>query len=139
MRSLILLVVLLLSTPSCATSGNPSVTREEMTSQIKMGMSTKEDVRKLFGAPNVVSRTLMSPVVGVSTSPTSMEIWTYAYTDISTSPVTFIAVVGLFAGSSTINTASLAVSFDDKGIVQNVTTGQSQATGGPGASFGANP
>jgi hypothetical protein len=62
-----------------------------------------------------------------------MEIWSYAYTDISTSPATFIPVVGLFAGSSTVNTASLAVSFDDKGIVQNVTTGQNQATAGPGA------
>ena len=67
-------------------------------------------------------------------SPTNtLEIWNYTHMNVNTSPVTFVPIVGLFAGSSTSTTSHVTFSFDDKGIVRNMQTGHNQATAGPGA------
>jgi outer membrane protein assembly factor BamE (lipoprotein component of BamABCDE complex) len=145
-KSLALCVMFLVLLTACATVGNPSVASEEVTSQVQIGVSTKEDVKRLFGAPTVVSRSAMAPGLAVvpglpltsgvamaSQSSVVYEVWNYTYSNVETSPVTFIPIVGLFAGSATAHTASLTVTFDNRGIVQSVLTGQSQATGGPGA------
>ena len=138
MRIVLLLLTVLL-TGGCASNGNPPFAQDELTSQIKIGVSTKDDVRRLFGAPDFVSHSstagLHTTASTIEALPTSskIEIWSYAHTEIETNPVTFIPIVGLFVGSSTINTASLAVTFDENGVVQNVTKDEGRATGGPGA------
>ncbi len=122
----------------CASSGNPEIQREDLTSQIKIGESTKNDVRRLFGPPNGTSRYAGTvpqlPGHPATTPGTFSEIWTYAHVNTEIAPVTFIPIVGLFAGSATSEVNPLTITFDDKGIVRGVRTGQARATGGPGAS-----
>ncbi len=143
MPQLLALAILLLSTLlyGCASSGNPAVANQELVSQIKLGTSTKDDVRRLLGEPNFVSRSAsqMHSFPGMTPKRNVTEIWSYAYTNIQTNPATFIPVVGLFAGSTTVRTDSFAVMFDDQGVVQHITTGHTKATGGPGASWTAQP
>lgn len=130
----LLLLASIVVLSGCATSGNPAVSNEGLISQIKIGVSTKDDVRRLLGQPNVVSRGSSAiSVIGTIQSATS-ETWNYTYVNVESSPATFIPIVGLFAGSATAQTDSVTVTFDDKGIVQHITTGHSQATAGPGAS-----
>jgi outer membrane protein assembly factor BamE (lipoprotein component of BamABCDE complex) len=38
----------------CATAGNPSIKSEERLSKIKIGETTKDEVRQLLGEPTVV-------------------------------------------------------------------------------------
>lgn len=122
----------------CASSGNPEIRREDLTSQIKIGESTKDDVRRLFGHPNGTSRYTgtVPQLPGHPTTPPGAfsEIWTYVHVSTEIAPVTFIPIVGLFAGNATSEVNQLAITFDDKGIVRGVRTGHTRATGGPGSS-----
>lgn len=89
----------------CASSGNPEIQREDLTAQIKIGESTKDDVRRLFGHPNGTSHytgTVPQLPGHPATPPGAFsEIWTYAHVNTEIAPVTFIPIVGLFAGSAT--------------------------------------
>jgi len=119
-------------------SGNPTATREDLISQVKIGETTKEEIRQMFGQPTVMSRHsgglgFYPGLAGVSSTNT-IEIWNYTHMNVDTSPVTFIPIVGLFAGGSTSTMSQVTFTFDDKGIVRNVQTGHNQATAGPGAS-----
>jgi outer membrane protein assembly factor BamE (lipoprotein component of BamABCDE complex) len=105
----------------CATSGNPNAKDQNLVSQVRIGFSTKDDVRRLFGEPNFSSQSDM------------MEIWSYAHANLETSAVTFVPIVGLFAGSSKMETSSVAFTFNQDGVVQNISRSQSNIVGGPGA------
>lgn len=121
----------------CASSGNPEIQREDLTSQIKIGESTKNDVRR-FGPPNGTSRYAGTapqlPGLPALTQSTHFEIWSYAHINTEVAPVTFVPIVGLFAGSATSQVNQLTITFDAKGVVRGVQTGQTKTTGGPGAS-----
>lgn len=119
----------------CATSGNPDVQSEDLVAQIKLGQSTKDDVRRLFGQPTVMSRHSGTPfpaMAGWPVSSSNYEIWNYTYANTEVHPATFIPIVGLFAGSATSKMSQLTLTFDDQGIVRHIQAGQTQATAGPG-------
>jgi len=115
----------------CATSGNPAVLNEQVLAQILIGTSTKDDVRRLLGEPNMVLQS--SGQSGGLPQPTNVEMWSYAYMNIATSPVTFVPIVGLFAGSTNVESGSVAIGFDRDGIVRHITKGRNKTVGGPGA------
>ena len=134
---LVVLVFLSIWVYGCVTSGNPAVKNQDLVTQIKLGQTTKEDVRRLFGQPTVMSRHSGTPfpaVTGWSTSSSNYEIWNYTYANTGVHPATFIPIVGLFAGSATSKMSQLTLTFDEQGIVRHIQTGQTQATSGPGAS-----
>ena len=67
----------------------------------------KEDVRRLLGHPNGISKQSRAypgvpPVAGLTNS----EVWTYTHMSVDVDGATFIPIVGLFAGGATshINT-----------------------------------
>jgi hypothetical protein len=108
----------------CVSSGNPSVVDQDRISQIKLNTSTKEDVRRILGRPNSISRhsgsyseILDSPP---STSLTNTEVWSYAHIDVDVDTATFIPIVGLFAGGATSNVNTFTVVFDEQGIVRPI-------------------
>lgn len=134
---LLALILFGVSIPSCASSGNPAVENQDLVAQIKLGQSTKEDVRRLFGQPTVMSRHSGTPfpaMTGWPVSSSNYEIWNYTYANTEVHPATFIPIVGLFAGSATSKMSQITLAFDEQGIVRHIQTGQTQATGGPGAS-----
>ena len=122
MLYLLLSVALVLS--GCASSGNPQLREEAVVSQIKIGESTKEDVRRLLGEPNVMSKTVING--------RSMEAWAYGYSATQTNPLLFVPVVGLFTLGSNpvkVESAGFGVTFSDDGIVRSITRHRS-STGG---------
>ena len=129
----------------CISSGNPSIRDEAAISQIKTGVTTKEDVRKLLGKPNSVGKGSGSFPGG--TMPTgnpaapltlnsSYEVWSYSHISVETDAATFIPIIGLFAGGATSSVSSVTICFDDKGVAQYVQTSESQGRSGMGSGQG---
>jgi len=123
-RISILLASLLLT--ACATSGNPAVLDQTIVSQIKIGQSTKEDVKRLFGEPN---HTSITQVLNQQT-----EVWAYGYAKHETNPLLYVPVVGLFVLAAgrwgEHESGSVAVSFDKDGIVRSMSKYKSGVTMG---------
>ena len=113
-RFFLLLASLLLA--ACATSGNPAVLDQTIVGQIKIGQSTKEDVRRLLGAPN---HTSFTQVFNQQT-----EVWAYGYAKHETNPLLYVPIIGLFVmaagGWGEHESGSVAVSFDKDGIVRSM-------------------
>lgn len=127
----------LLSVTGCVSSGNPAVVDQERIAQIQLNVSTKEDVQRILGQPNYMSKQSGGyyPMAGLSSSPslTTVEIWSYSHLNVAVNAATFIPVVGLFAGGATSNMNTFTVAFDDKGIVRHISSSQSQGRSGSGA------
>ena len=115
---------------ACATSGNPAVLDQSIVTQIKLGQSTKEDVRRLLGEPNYTSITQISS--------RQNEVWAYGYLKHETNPLIYVPVVGLFVlafgGLGEYESESVSVSFDQDGIVRSMSKSKTElAFGGVGA------
>ena len=110
------LLSMMLVLSGCASSGNPQLREEAVVSQIKIGESTKEDVHRLLGEPNVMSKTVING--------RAMEVWGYAYSATQTNPLVFVPVIGLFTLGSNpvkVESAGFGVTFSDDGIVRSIT------------------
>lgn len=122
---------------ACVSSGNPSVVDQDRISQIKLNTSTKEDVRRILGKPNAISRHSgnYSPLPGLppSTSLTNVEVWNYTHINVEVDAATFIPIIGLFAGGATSNINTFTVVYDEQGIVRHISSTQSEGRSGLGA------
>lgn len=120
----------------CVSSGNPSIANQTLVDQIKLDISTKEDVKRILGPPDSMSRSSTSssqfPGLPAMATLANVEAWNYTHIDVDVDGATFIPIVGLFAGGATANINSLMVMFDDKGVVRHITYSQSQGQSGPG-------
>lgn len=136
-------LALLFLVSSCVSSGNPSVVDEGRTSQVILNTSTKEDVKRILGTPNSVSRQSGSyvalPGLPPSQSRTNVEIWSYSHMNVEVDGATFIPIVGLFAGGATSNVNTFTVIFDEQGIVRHISSTQSQGRSGLRSSDKAEP
>ncbi len=137
-----MLPVIMLLLSGCVSSGNPSVRDESATGQIKAGVTTKEDVKKLLGKPNSVGKGSgnLAAATGLPVTPhaplalnSNYEVWSYSHISVETDAATFIPIVGLFAGGATSSVSSLTIYFDDKGVVQFVQSSQSEGRSGIGS------
>lgn len=122
---------------ACVSTGNPSVVDQDRIAKIQLNVSTKEDVRRVLGQPNSMSKHSgsYSPIPGLpsSASLTNVEAWNYTHISVDVDPATFIPIVGLFAGGASSNVNAFTVVFDDQGIVRHITSTQSQGRSGLGA------
>jgi len=85
-------------------SGNVKIKDPNIVAKIKIGETTMDEVRELLGKPSSVSK---GTITGPGTD--SYEMWSYAHTKIG------------FIGRTSI--ASLVVTFDNNGVVNQITTG----------------
>lgn len=89
----------------CVSSGNSSIGDQDRISQIKLNISVKDDVKRILGQPNGISRQSGSypafPGLPASTATANIEVWSYTHMNVDVDPVTFIPIVGLFAGGAT--------------------------------------
>ena len=110
------LLGLMLMVMGCATSGNPSVQNDAMTKQIIAGKTTKAEVTKLLGSPNMTYE--------ADENGRPIEIWSYAFSSIESNPALYIPIVGLLALTSdeaiTSHTKGFSVSFNERGTVQRL-------------------
>jgi len=116
---LIFVTILILLFNGCAHVGNKQITNKEVISKIKIGTSTKGDVRKLCGEPSKVTFAESGDVT-----------WDYVYAKSHMKGTTFIPVVGLFAGGTKVENTTLTVRFNKDGIVKAVGTGKTSGAGG---------
>jgi len=121
----------------CVSSGNPSVVDQDRIAQIKLNTSTKEDVKRILGPPNTISRHSGSysvyPGLPPSSTLTNVEVWSYTHINVDVDAATFIPIVGLFAGGATSNINTFTAVFDEQGIIRHISASQSQGRSGLGA------
>ncbi len=110
------LLCLVLVVTGCATSGNPSVQNDALIKQVIAGKTTKAEVTKLLGTPNITYKS--------DENGKPVEIWSYAFSSFESNPALYIPVVGLLALTSdeaiTSHTKGLSVSFNEQGTVQRL-------------------
>jgi outer membrane protein assembly factor BamE (lipoprotein component of BamABCDE complex) len=97
----------------CASSGNQVLkgeTAETVSTKITKGVSTKDNVRKAYGDPTNTSFT-----------DGGNEIWTYNYAHATATAVSYVPIVGLFAGGADVDKKQLVILFDKAGVVSNFT------------------
>ena len=137
-----LCLALLLLLTGCISSGNTAVMDQARLEQITVNISTKEDVRRLLGQPNAISKHSgrYSPVPGMPPLPDldNVEVWSYTHISVDVDGATFIPIVGLFAGGATSHLNTYTATFDQTGIIRHTSALQSEGRSGP-ASDGAPP
>ena len=139
MRCMLCIIAIALLT-GCISSGNTAVMDQSRLEQITVNISTKDDVRRLLGAPSATSKHSgqYSPVPGMPPSPdlVNVEVWSYTHLSVDVDGATFIPIVGLFAGGATSHINTYTAVFDQSGIVRHTSSTQSEGRSGP-ASDGA--
>ncbi|MGJ0478668.1 hypothetical protein [Pantoea agglomerans] len=104
MKKLILVSLVAVSLIGCTTTGNRALQNEsEVTVQnkIKEGVTTKSDVKGMFGSPDSVNFT-----------DGGKEIWKYSFANSKVSGKAFIPFYGLFHNTVTGSKKELVVMFD---------------------------
>lgn len=88
----------------CASSGNQSLkneTEQSVAQKITENVTTKNDIKNLFGSP-----------FSVSFTDGGNEIWTYYLDNVHADAINFIPVVGMFGSSSSGTRKQLVIMFD---------------------------
>jgi outer membrane protein assembly factor BamE (lipoprotein component of BamABCDE complex) len=102
-----------------AAQGNKEISNPAKISQLHLGVSTKDDARKLFGPP---TRTELRDSGSV--------VWDYEYARIQQRATNYLPLVGDIAGGVDKQTSTLSLLFDQGGVLRNMDGGSS--TGGAG-------
>lgn len=100
-----IVILLCLSLIGCATSGK--LINQDKLSQIKEGITTKEEVINLLGKPDMIS-------LGSD----AKEIMMYTHLDYKMRASSFIPVVGLLIGGTDMKQQVLQILIDTNGIVE---------------------
>lgn len=103
---------------ACASAGNEKVRTETMdtlATKITKGVTTKDQVKALYGEP-----------LHVSLTDGGSEVWTYEYSHAVAKAIDFVPIVGLFAGGADVKKNEVVFIFDAKNIVQNYTVHASE-------------
>ncbi|WP_444895720.1 hypothetical protein [Microbulbifer sp. SSSA005] len=89
----------------CASSGGNQALKEEsetsVQEKITEGVTTKSDIKSMFGSPNSTSYT-----------DSGKEIWHYFLTESQVDAVSYVPVVGWFGGSTSGTQKQLVVMFE---------------------------
>jgi outer membrane protein assembly factor BamE (lipoprotein component of BamABCDE complex) len=107
-RSFILLVAAV-GLSACASAGNQvlkTADADTVSRSITDGQSTKTTVQAAFGDPNDTSFT-----------DGGNEIWKYTYAYATPTAVSFVPLVGIFAGGADVDKKTLVILFDKSGVV----------------------
>ena len=94
----------------CGTTGNQalgSTDQATINQRVVPGKTTKSDVRNFLGAPDDINL-----LAG------GQEVWQYTQATTKVNAASFIPVVGLFAGGTTVDQKIFVILFDKKGTVQ---------------------
>ncbi len=94
----------------CASTGNrvlKSETEQTVASKLQQGVSTKTQVKQLFGDPTTTSFT-----------DGGNEVWKYSFEDVSSDAINYIPVVNWLGASYSGSKKELTILFDKNDIVQ---------------------
>lgn len=104
----------------CAGTGNQALraeTEQSVSAKITEGKTTKAEVRSLFGSPAKTEFT-----------DGGLEVWRYAFTNVSADAVSYIPIVNLFGNSASGVKKELVVLFDESDLVRRYSMSESDVT-----------
>lgn len=130
MKMLVAVAVIL---AGCATVGNPELARDDLIAQVRVGESTRDDVKALLGQPSQMMQLPRVEGHGAEAIVHDEELWTYMRYTMRARPETFIPLVGPFVGGWDSEHRTLTVRFDQYGIVRWVGYGRTPGVTGPPA------
>lgn len=104
-------VVLAMVLVGCATTGNRQIMNAGFMDSLKVGVTSKDEVKALLGEPQHH---------GQQTGGSSWEVWRYAGMEKSVNAACFIPLVDLAAGRQTIQSRVVDIYFDQQGIITDV-------------------
>ena len=96
--------------------------------RIKKGETTREQVLKLIGSPDQMTRDGNGNVT-----------FSYMYLRATAKPATYIPIVGAFAGGANVQNQMVMVTFGSDGIVKDIISTYGATESGMGASSGSKP
>lgn len=126
MKALLLLLVIATLGTGCATVGRKL--DQESVDKIKKGQTTREEVLKLIGAPDQMTRNGNGDVT-----------FNYTYARATTKGASFIPIVGAFAGGVNVQNQMVMVTFGPDGIVKDIVSTYGSTESGVGMSAGGKP
>ena len=106
-----LIPLLLLGAALCGCASVGRKIDQSKVEQIQRGVSTREDVRKLIGSLDSMTK-----------DSDRREIWTYFYSSATSKPESFIPIVGAFAGGVNMRTQHTMIFFGEDGKVERYTS-----------------
>ena len=121
-----LCLLALLTLAGCATVGRKLDPAK--IDQIKKGETTREQVLKLIGSPDQMTRDGGGNVT-----------FTYMYLRATTKPESFIPVVGSFVGGVNMQNQTLMLTFDPQGVVKDFVSSYGAQDASFNASSGGKP
>ena len=101
----------------CATSGNDSLrteTEESVGSKLKEGVTTKEEIKAMFGSP-----------FGTSYTDGGFEIWKYELSKMKADANNFIPFINIFVASESGMKKELTILFDENDKVKKYNMSES--------------
>ncbi len=127
-----LLLIALLSLTGCYSSGTAEIKNKDLIAQVEIGKSTKEDVKRMFGDPNSISKGKLTEAMpgDASYNITMDEWWAYFHTKHESNMLGAVPYAGVLLAGTKDEYTHFAVGFDAKGIVQHVSSGQIKGKGG---------
>jgi outer membrane protein assembly factor BamE (lipoprotein component of BamABCDE complex) len=124
MKQLLSLALMASLLASCATVGRKL--DQASVDKIKKGETTREEVIRLIGSPDQVTR--------LGNGDTTL---TYMYVRATPKPESFIPIVGVFAGGANVQNQMVMVTFGPDGIVKDIISTYGATESGVGASAGS--
>ena len=103
----------------CASAGNEKVRTETMdtvSAKVTKGVTTKNQVKALYGEPGSVSLT-----------DAGSEVWHYEYAHAVANGASYVPIVGLFAGGANVTKNEVVFIFDKDNVMQNYTVHASES------------
>lgn len=116
----IMAVALTLGLVGCAGMGNDRLRSETETSvsqKIQNGVTTKAEVREMFGSPAKTSFT-----------DGGLEIWNYEFAKMNADAVNFVPILNLFGSSASGTKKELVVLFDENDTVRRFSMSESEVS-----------
>jgi outer membrane protein assembly factor BamE (lipoprotein component of BamABCDE complex) len=115
----VLFVLSIILTGCVSAQGNKAVGDPEKVKQLKVGVSTKNDVQQVFGPP-----TKTNFYEGGD------ETWEYVYNRAEARATNFVPYVGALFGGSDSEMATLTLRFGGDGVLKQLGAGSSTGGGG---------
>ena len=109
MRKKVTIFLCFLLITSCATTTGKRIDGTKI-GEIKKGRTTRTEVISLFGNPE-----------NITNSADGTTVFTYSFASAGATPVSYIPVIGLFAGGMNIENESLLITFDENNTVKDYT------------------
>lgn len=122
MKTLITILVVI-SLTSCASVGRRI--NQDNLNQIEQGTTTRDDVIRLLGSPDQITRDTLGNVT-----------FTYTYMRFQSRPESFIPIIGGFIGGMDTQNQTAVITTDKDGIVQSIASSYGSTGTGTGLSTG---